>query len=362
MVWPYIIFFLIAGIVSFFASLLARYAASRFNVLDDPAVSPLRKLHLTPTPLLGGWAIFAGLVVATVASLIWFPRLVDSFLQTRQLMGIALGACALMVVGTIDDFRSLKPASQLIAPICAALLVIAGGVGVAFITNPFGGVIVLNRIQWTILTVSNVPYHLTLFSDLFTFAWLLLMMYATKLLDGLDGLATGIGTIGAIVMCALSLTTHVNQPGTALLAAIVAGACAGFLPLNRFRARLFLGEGGSLLIGFMLGVISVIAGAKIATALLIMAFPLLDVAWVIITRIRHKRSIFSADRSHLHFRLVDAGISQQRAVWILYCVASLFGASALVFQSVVKLILLCVAICISLLLVWYTISHKRQAV
>lgn len=167
------------------------------------------------------------------------------------------------------------------------------------------------------------------------------MMYTTKFLDGLDGLVSGIGAIGAIILFIVSLFWDVPQSGTSILALILAGSCLGFLRYNWHPAKIFLGESGSVFIGFMLAVLAIISGAKIATALLIMGIPMLDVAWVILRRIfKEHKSPFAGDAKHLHFRLLQVGFSHRRAVLFLYLLVIIFGTSSLFLQSQYKIVAL----------------------
>jgi len=198
-------------------------------------------------------------------------------------------------------------------------------------------------------------------SALIIWVWLMGMIYTTKFLDGLDGLTSGVGLIGAITMFALSLTEKVNQPITASLAIILAGSLLGFLIYNFNPASIFLGEAGSTFIGFALGVLAVILGAKIATALLIMGIPILDVAWVIVRRTFYRNSPFMGDRRHLHFKLLDIGFSQKQTVLTLYGISALFGFTAVFLQSLGKLIALILLVCVMVFLALATvIAYKRQ--
>jgi UDP-N-acetylmuramyl pentapeptide phosphotransferase/UDP-N-acetylglucosamine-1-phosphate transferase len=213
-----------------------------------------------------------------------------------------------------------------------------------------GGVMYLDTIKIKIFTINNLPYHIVLLADLFAFFWLMTMTYTTKFLDGLDGLVSGITTICAVILFALSLNKEVAQPETALLAIIFAGASLGFLIFNFHPAKIFLGEGGSLYTGFMLGVLAIISGAKIATALLILGIPLLDVLWVIFRRIFLKSSPFMADKKHLHFRLLDIGLSHRMAVALLWLLSLIFGIAALFLGSQQKLISLIILFILMIIL------------
>ena len=156
----------------------------------------------------------------------------------------------------------------------------------------------------------------------------------------MDGLVTGISGIAGIVIFGLSLGPQVNQTSTAFLALIFASCCFGFLPFNFHPAKIFLGEGGSTFTGFMIAALAVISGGKIATALLVLGIPILDVAWVIVNRLWFGTSPFAGDKKHLHFRLLDIGLSQRQAVMFLYFLALIFGGVAVFLQSVGKLVAL----------------------
>jgi UDP-GlcNAc:undecaprenyl-phosphate GlcNAc-1-phosphate transferase len=219
----------------------------------------------------------------------------------------------------------------------------------------------LNNWQFVLFHWGGIPYKITLFADLFTFIWLMGMMYTTKFLDGLDGLVSGVTTIGAVMIFFVSLMADVAQPGTAMLAIIFAGACLGFLVWNFNPAKIFLGEGGSLFTGFILGVLSIIAGGKIATTLLIMGLPILDAAIVILRRLFSRpKSLVLADQKHLHFRLLDAGLSQRQAVLSLYFVTLAFGSSTLILKSEEKLFALATLAFLGLLWIVVLIKGRRN--
>jgi UDP-GlcNAc:undecaprenyl-phosphate/decaprenyl-phosphate GlcNAc-1-phosphate transferase len=170
----------------------------------------------------------------------------------------------------------------------------------------------------------------------------MVVMYTTKFLDGLDGLATSVTSIGSLMVLLLALTVAYFQPDVALLAAIILGAQLGFLFWNFHPASIFLGEGGSTLVGFFVGMLAVISGGKLATALLVLGIPLLDVIWIILRRFRVGgiKQIFIGDRKHLHHRLLDRGWSQTQIVLLYVFISGVFGASTLFLQSKEKAIAL----------------------
>jgi len=233
------------------------------------------------------------------------------------------------------------------------------GIMVKYITNPFfAGTGPYGRalfyFDWL-----NLP--LLSFSVFFSFLWLLGMIYTTKFLDGLDGLATGIGTIGALILFIVSLFWDVPMSGTSILCLILAGSLLGFLKYNFQPAKIFLGEGGSTFIGFMLGVLAIISGGKIATALLIMGIPILDVLLVIFQRLFSHRHIYEGDRKHLHFRFLDAGFSQRQTVFLLYFLTLIFGSSAIFLQSQYKMVAIGAVVLVMIgLATWLSVARKKK--
>ena len=357
----YIILFILTFGVSVVLTLLIKKIASRTGIVDKP--NDPRKVHQRPIPLLGGLAIFLSFWLVMAGYTLFSDHVLGGYLLFKYLVGMFVGGAFLMIAGYLDDKYNLTPKKQIIWPILAVCSVIACGIGIDYITNPLGGVWYLNESSVALFSLGELPYRLVFWADLFTLLWLMGMMYTTKFLDGLDGLVPGITVIGSLVLFFLSINQEVAQPETALLAIILAGAVAGFLVFNWHPAKIFLGEGGSLLAGFMLGVLAIISGGKIATALLIMGIPILDVIWVIIRRLFfEKRSPFKhADRKHLHFRLLDAGLSQRQAVLVLYFFSACFGGIALFIESQAKLIalgiLLLVMVVLAIILV---IAYKKR--
>lgn len=331
----YFIPFIITFALTIVLTGLIRRLAFRWRMVDEPT-GP-RKIHKKPIPLLGGLAIFLAFFGVLAYYAFFTDKILSSQILVKNLIGVFLGGLLLMIGGFLDDKYKLAPKWQIIWPISAVIVVIASGVGISQITNPFGGLLHLDSWQKILFWWNGIPYKITLVADIFTFVWLLGMMYTTKFLDGLDGLVSGVSTIGAVIIFFVSLMAEVSQPQTAALAIIFAGACLGFLVWNFNPAKIFLGEGGSLFTGFMLGVLSIIAGGKIATTLLIMGLPILDAFIVLLQRLATKRSLVLADQKHLHFRLLDAGLSQRQAVLSLYFVTLVFGSSTLILKSEGKL-------------------------
>jgi len=323
-------YFFAALILSVIFTVLVRSLAKKLNIMDEP--NEERKKHIGRVPLLGGLAIFFSFWLVT-GYVIFFTKLFGPNLQPEKLFWVFAASIILMVVGCLDDKYKIKPAPRLLVAAACVLIVILGGVNLDKITNPFGGILYLDFWQAHLGILGTISVS----AAMLVFFWILGMMFTTKILDGLDGLSSGITVIGSLMIFFIASGERWHQPDVALLALVFAGACLGFLLFNFYPAKIFLGEGGSLFIGFMLGVLSVIAGGKIATALLVMAVPILDLARVAVVRIRKGKSFWQGDREHLHFRLVDSGLSQRQAVLIFYSIAIIFGTSTLFFQSQQKL-------------------------
>jgi len=314
----------LAFVLSFGFTLLVRRVAIRFGIVDQPGV--WRKIHSRPVALLGGVAIFLSITATTIGILLSGDFLTAGEINLSHYIGVLLGGIILMIGGFVDDRFELSPRFSIIAPILAALVAIGFGIEVDKLSNPFGGQILLEG------------WH----SAILVFVWLMLVMYTTKFLDGLDGLATSVTSVGALMILLLSLTVAYFQPDVALLSAVTLGALVGFLFWNVHPASIFLGEGGSTFVGYMLGILAVISGGKLATALLVLGIPLLDVVWVLGRRIRQGglRRVFQGDKKHLHHRFLKLGWGQTPIVLLYVVIASAFGVSALFLQSREKLVAL----------------------
>ncbi len=319
-----LVFFGLASLGSFAAAFGSRALAFRFKVLDEPTGG--RKIHDRTIPLLGGLGI--GCVI-----LLWFAILIylqiSGVIQTDQriglisILGFLNGIIILMIGGALDDKYDLPPRIQFVFTILAALSVVLSGTSINEITNWFGG----------------APLSLGLLGLPLAFGWILVVTYSIKFFDGLNGLVSGQVVIGGILIALLSLTTPYYQPIVALMAAIVAGAYLGFLPHNFPRARQFLGESGSLIAGFSLAFLSIVGGAKLATGLMALGFPLIDAVFVVIGRMSRGTSPFKGDDTHLHFKLLKAGLSQYQTVFLIWGLSAVTGAAALSLQSIGKVAL-----------------------
>jgi len=283
--------------------------ARRLHWLDQP--SP-RRTHTQPTPRLGGVPLaFAFLL--TLALTLALPRTDDK--ELARVVGLMLGVAIVAVVGFFDDVRELKPLPLFAMQFGVAIIAIVSGVRILEIPNPFGGAAIFLP-EWLGIA--------------FTIFWIVGMMNTVNFLDGLDGLVGGVALIAGAVL--FLHTYKLEQYSIALLPLALMGATLGVLVFNFPPAKIFLGSGAYVL-GLALAVLSIIGGAKVATALLVLAIPILDVAWQIFQRVRAGKSPFAADRGHLHHRLYDMRLSPRKIVLLYYGLTALFGALALWLPS-----------------------------
>jgi len=325
--------FILALVLSLLLIPVAKRVALKLQIVDKPDF--VRKIHTKPIPLSGGVVIFA---VFFAVIFLFHDQLLVGNLDWHHWLGFFAGSLILIIGGVLDDKYNLKPKYQIIFPLLAIVAVLLGGVEIAKLSNPFGGYFSLSTIAWL--------------SPVFISVWLLGMMYTTKLLDGVDGLVGGVSTIGALVIFLFTITTKYYQPDIAFAALVLAGAILGFLFYNFNPASIFLGEGGSLFLGFALGVLAIISGGKIAIALLVMGIPIFDVAWTILRRVISGKNPFkTADKKHLHHRLLALGLSQRQTVYVFYSLSALFGLSGLFLQSQGKFFALGLIIVLMMILV-----------
>ncbi|HEX6725693.1 MAG TPA: MraY family glycosyltransferase [Gaiella sp.] len=278
--------------------------ARLLGVVDQPDA---RRLNKRPIPRLGGLAIFLGILVPSLA-----------FLDlSGEMRGILLGAAVACVVGAVDDFRGLAPLPKLVGQVAAAAIPCAFGVWIDHFTLPFLGVVDLPAWIGMPLTV----------------VWIVAVMNMVNFLDGMDGLAAGVCGIAGLTFAVLALS--LGKVDAAVLSAVVAGACVGFLRHNFFPARIFMGDSGALVLGFTLATVAVAGLLKTASTvvlflpLLVLAVPILDTSFVVARRLKHGEKPYAPDQSHLHFRFLRRGYSQRRAALTMWAWTASLGAAAL---------------------------------
>ena len=339
--------FVITSIISLILSAIGTYYlyhwAKRRGVFE-PAKRE-RDLHDKPVPRVGGLAIVSTFtIVILVLNFIYpdlfatlgFPFKILGVSIDKRLLGILVAGGVLAIAMAIDDYRGLNAWVKLAIQALVWAIVIAAGIGLTYINNPFGLFIDLTKYS-TAVQIGAAIYHIIWIADILFFIWLLGMINAVNFIDGVDGLAGGIGIIGFVVIGILSLMPTVNQPAVAMLAFVAAAATAGFLIFNFYPAKVFLGDAGAMWIGFMLAVLSVISGGKLATLFLVLAVVIIDGFIVVFGRVaRGKNPLTTADQTHIHHRFIAAGIKMPYPVIAIYILSAAFGALALLTSGKIK--------------------------
>lgn len=321
----YLFVFLIAFTSTLLLTPVVRTFALKIGAVDRPN---LRKIHKKDTPRLGGLAIYIGFIISTAFMLSLVP-IFNIKVNYQVIFGVLLSSTMVLIVGLFDDMRGMNASLKLLLQIAAASVVSYFGVQIVFLSNPFSGLFILGALSFPI-----------------TIFWIVGLTNAVNLIDGLDGLAAGIASIAAITLFFVALRTH--QIGTALLLLSLAGAAAGFLRYNFNPASIFLGDSGSLFLGFVLACCSVVGVLKstlviaLIIPVLILGVPIFDTASAIVRRVRSRVHIFHADDKHIHHRLLRAGLSQREAVMAIYLICILLSLSALIvtFMSPLESVLL----------------------
>jgi len=300
---------LCAILISFTTTPMVRVFAYKIGAIDIPIDN--RRMHKTPTPRLGGLAIYLGFVLTT---LIFCEEI------TPALITIWLGGSVIVLLGMLDDVFRLKAMIKFIVQIGVAFIAVWQGV----------------RIERIFIMGDEILFgH---WSVLITVLWIVGLTNAINLIDGLDGLSCGVSAISAISLLLVSILMG-DDPSMTVLMAVLAGSCIGFLPFNLNPAKIFMGDTGALFLGFTLSVISIQGVMKMHTLvsfvipIVIFAFPIFDTAFAFIRRILKGKSPFSPDRGHLHHRLIDMGLNQKQTVAILYAVCALLGLSSILFTG-----------------------------
>jgi UDP-GlcNAc:undecaprenyl-phosphate GlcNAc-1-phosphate transferase len=311
-IWPFVVVFLVGLAVALLWTPLAGAWGRRQGLVDEPGP---RRWHKGAIPRTGGIALFAAFMIAALLAQ-WLPVPRQDAKELTRFVGIALGCTFLFVVGLIDDRSELKPGPQYLAQAVAGVIAIVCLVFIERVMNPF-----TDQLQ-------VFPYWFTV---AFTLVWIMGMINTVNFLDGLDGLAAGVAAIVSAVLAAHMLRE--GQYSVALLPLALLGATLGFLPFNFHPARVFMGSSGALVLGYAIATLGIAAGAKLALVLLVLSIPIVDVAWLMISRLRAGRSFGQADRRHLHFRLLDLGLSQRQVVLLYYVYCTLLGAVALLLDS-----------------------------
>ncbi len=342
----YLIVFFTAFIGSLVLTPLARRLSLRWGIVAQPGG---RRKHEGLIPKLGGIPLMGALLLATAVIYALLPPPSDT--DASLLTGILLGTLVIFIGGLLDDWLDLSPWVQFVIYFAGTAVAMCFAVFIERFRNPLPSGTIWETDFLSFFFHFETPEVVLIpwFIWVVTLFWIVGMLNTVNFLDGLDGLAAGVGTIAALIFAwhsyqiAASLETGTGQFAVAAFPLALAGALLGFLPYNFAPARIFLGSAGAYVIGYQLATLAIIAPAKIATALLVMAVPILDVAWQIINRLRRGQSPLHGDRGHLHFRLSDGGLPTRRIVLGYYVVSLSFGLVAIFAPTpLVKLMMLLV--------------------
>lgn len=329
-----------AFVVSFVSTPLVKSFAQKVGAIDVP--NEERRVHDHPIPRLGGLAIFLGFLLAVFL-------FADIDMKIR---GILIGAVIIVATGAIDDIVSLGAITKLIIQIVVAIIAVSHGVVIELFMNPN----VLSTHEHIYLGVLSVPI---------TIIWIVAVTNAVNLIDGLDGLAAGVSTIASFTMLVVAVT--IFEENVAIVLACLAGACLGFLPYNFNPAKIFMGDTGALLLGYVLSTISIVGMFKyyaivsFLVPVLALAVPILDTSFAFTRRILKGQNPMKADRGHFHHKLIDMGMSQKQAVSVLYTVSIILGVSAVILSTTGEMKVLFFLVAFYIAGVWGLRMAKRNS-
>lgn len=321
-----------AFLVALIATPVVKSFAFKVGAIDVPKDN--RRMHKVPIPRMGGLAIFLGFFLSVLV----FASL------TEQIKSMLLGAVIIVVLGVLDDIYTLRAMPKLLVQIAAALVAVLGGNEIIVLSNPN----VFSADPYWELGWLSIPVSVL---------WIVAITNAVNLIDGLDGLACGVSTISSLTLLAVAMT--VSEGEVAVLMGALAGACIGFLPYNMNPAKIFMGDTGSTFLGYILATVSIQGMFKMPTIIsfaapfLMLGLPIFDTCFAFIRRIAHGQSPMQADRSHVHHRLIDMGLSQKQAVAVLYVISAILGVCAVVLttggemRAMMLLVALCAAGCVA---------------
>lgn len=323
----------------------------KWGLLDRP-----HDYGLTRAPL----PYSAGVVIAVVFLL----HLLLFFPLTKELTGLLLSGILIVSVSFIDDYKRLKPSLRLLIQFLAGLILVLSGTGIEVISNPFGSAIDL-RMWHTSFELFGQVFQITPLADLFTIVWIIFVMNAINFQDGIPGLVSGIGSIASFTLlglCALlifspatTMEEKMNAQYVAKMALILGASLFIFNRFDFFPPKVIIGDSGAMFIGFILSVLSLYTGGKIATTFIVLGLPLADLIWVILRRISKGQSPFQGDLNHYHHKLLRLGFSEQHTLLIAYAMTFALGVSSIIFLFYLKTFGKMIAI-IAIILLMFVIS------
>ena len=347
---PFIVSFIAVAILTPLSIVLIK----KLGLMDDPKIHKHpAMLHKKPIPRGGGIPFFIGIFIA---ALIFLPI-------SRTVSFLFLGSFLALVVGVLDDKYDISPYLRFILNIISAVIIVAGGISIPFVTNPFGGTLDLNSLHLSFSFLSQD--FVFRFSDAVSIIWFVWVMNMLNWSKGVDGQMPGIIAISGIVIGILSLRFPIlsqNDLVSATLSFIIAGGALGFLIYNFFPAKIFPGYGATA-IYLLLAAVSILSSVKLATAILVMGVPMIDGTVTIARRLLSGRSPFRHDRKHLHHLLLDMGFGQRKVALFYWIFSAILGSLSLFLSSKGKLFAVIMIIIItggSLLFLHFALQKKDE--
>ncbi|HEV8402742.1 MAG TPA: MraY family glycosyltransferase [Candidatus Limnocylindrales bacterium] len=321
-VGPIVAVFVLAALIALAVTPVVRRVVLRHEIVDRPEA---RRVNTIPVPRGGGLAVCAAFLLVAAVFLIVNQATqlvpVPFSLDTSEMVALLLGGAVAAGLGAVDDLLDLRARYQLLGQVALAGAAVALGVSITFVTNPFGPDFRFS---------GPVAAGLTIF-------WIVGMINSINWIDGLDGLSSGVAFIAAVTLGLISLSTQVvAQPLIAVLCFALAGSLLGFLRWNFHPASIFAGTSGVQFVGYTLAVLAILGTAKVAVALLVLSVPIIDTFWIIVRRVSEHRSPFSPDRTHIHHRLLDLGLSHQQTVLVIYGICLVLAVLSLLLSGVTQ--------------------------
>lgn len=346
-----IIIFALSAAITLVITPVVIMLAKKFGLVDNPRVRPHpAHTHKNIIPRAGGLAIFFGI----------FLPLFILLPLSKSVIGVFLGALILILVGLWDDKRDRSPYIRFFTNCLAATIAIGFGIGIPFVTNPFGGIIHLDL--WRISVEFLGSHSILVFADLFAFIWIVWTTNIVGWSGGVDGQLPGIVSIASIIIGLLSVrfaTSDPNQLYVTYLSFATAGAFLGFLPWNFYPQKIMPGYGGKTLAGFMLAVLSILSFSKLGAALLVLAIPMVDASFILLQRIYKGRSPMKATSGHLHHHLLEFGWGRRRIAVFYWIISALAGILALFTTSKQKFFaVILVLVLVYMFILWINFLRK----
>jgi UDP-GlcNAc:undecaprenyl-phosphate GlcNAc-1-phosphate transferase len=331
------------------------YLFPKIGLMDRPLKYGLKR---KPIPYYGGLIIFFCFVVSTLI----FVKI------DIHLIGLLVGAVLITGISFLDDLKGLSPWLRLFVQILAAVVLVFSGIGIHSISNPFGAAFSLDSLQLN-LSIDQL-YQIAVLSALFTIIWVVAIVNTMNWLDGLNGLTSGITVIAALTLFMLSTRPGIHydissQVPVAMMSIILFAVALAFWLFDFYPAKILMGDTGSMFLGFLLAALAIFSGGKVATAFLVLGFPILDALWVISRRIISGKSPMKGDMRHLHHRLLEIGMSEPKALLLIYALCGVFGGIAVFLEGIQKVFAIATMLVLMLILgiiaVYYGNKKKTKS-